>query len=270
MYETTYDTTPETVSQRIQFLGLPLDIGVTIDTICGYLNEKEPARFITFINPSAWAQAKRSPDYLTALQKTSLNLADGQGVAVLCQKLTGLPCSRISFDMTSLADPFFKAAVAAGATLMLVGGKPGVDESVHGKLQAYYPKIKIVGTQHGYGDFEPKTAEIMAKAPDVVIVAMGTPRQENFILHLKDSGFKGIAITCGGFFDQYLQADPYYPKWIDRWNLRFAYRLYKEPRRLWQRYLLDYPVYLKEAGKAFVEKYRSPAFTRSSGKNVSP
>lgn len=250
-------------TKRINFLGLPLDATVSAEAVCGFLREKTTPRFITFINPGAWALAKKSPAYLNALNHMSFNLADGQGVALVCRWLTGLPCPRTSFDMTSLADPFFRAAIAEKASIMLIGGKPGVDENVHGKLLINYPGINIVGTEHGYGDFEPKIKAILAQSPDVVITGMGTPRQENFLLALKDAGYQGLAITCGGFFDQYLEADPYYPRWIDQWNLRFAYRLYREPERLWRRYLIDYPFFIGQAAKAFVDKYRPAALKRS-------
>ncbi|MGE3623585.1 MAG: WecB/TagA/CpsF family glycosyltransferase, partial [Bdellovibrionales bacterium] len=68
-------------------------------------------------------------------------------------------------------------------------------------------------------------------------------------------GYGGLAITCGGFFDQYLEGDKYYPDWVDTWNLRFAWRLYKEPRRLWKRYLIDYQFFIWTALGAALRKF---------------
>ena len=74
---------------------------------------------------------------------------------------------------------------------------------------------------------------------------MGAPRQERFLLNLRESGWRGAGFTCGGFFDQVSGNGDYYPAWIDRLNLRFLYRLVREPRRLWRRYLVDYQVFLR-------------------------
>jgi len=241
--------------QRIDFLGLSLDLGLTIEGICAELRRKGDLRLIGYISPSSWAVAKKNPEYKAALWQMTAIRAGGEGVARVCRWLTGSPCPRISFDMTSLADPFFKAAIAEKASVMLIGGDPAIDENMQEKLKFSYPELNVVATAHGFGDLAPKIAAVMEQMPDVVIVGMGSPRQENFLLALREAGYKGLAITCGGFFDQYLAADQYYPPWVDRWNLRFAWRLYKEPQRLWRRYLIDYQIFVWEALKALTGKF---------------
>lgn len=231
-------------SKRLYFLDLPLDVGVGIDSVCARLRERSGPFDVSFINPYAWAVAQRDPSFVAILEKLSLVMADGVGVTYACSALTRNPCPRVSFDMTSLAGPFFQTLLEADLSLALVGGAPGVDENMKDKLEAHYRGLRIVETAHGYDDLEPKIAAIMAKAPDAVLVGMGSPRQEKFLVALREAGYSGFAITCGGFFDQYLASDHYYPDWINRWNLRFLYRLYKEPTRLWRRYLIDYQVYL--------------------------
>jgi N-acetylglucosaminyldiphosphoundecaprenol N-acetyl-beta-D-mannosaminyltransferase len=74
---------------------------------------------------------------------------------------------------------------------------------------------------------------------------MGAPLQERFLLQLADDGWHGIGFTCGGFLDQLIDGKNYYPAWADRLNIRFLYRLAKEPRRLWRRYLVDYQVFIR-------------------------
>jgi N-acetylglucosaminyldiphosphoundecaprenol N-acetyl-beta-D-mannosaminyltransferase len=74
---------------------------------------------------------------------------------------------------------------------------------------------------------------------------MGAPLQERFLSQLAANGWTGIGLTCGGFLDQVVQGSDYYPGWVDRLNIRFLYRLGKEPRRLWRRYLVDYQVFMR-------------------------
>jgi N-acetylglucosaminyldiphosphoundecaprenol N-acetyl-beta-D-mannosaminyltransferase len=69
---------------------------------------------------------------------------------------------------------------------------------------------------------------------------MGIGRQEQFLLHAASSGWTGWGFTCGGYLDQLAGGIDYYPRWVDQANLRFLYRLYREPRRLWRRYCLEY------------------------------
>jgi N-acetylglucosaminyldiphosphoundecaprenol N-acetyl-beta-D-mannosaminyltransferase len=233
--------TDTTQDEAMDLLGIPVGIGITADSFCEMLGT---SCFVSFVNPSAWALAKRRPEYVEYLRAMTHVLPDGQGVVVAAKILATKDLQRLSFDMSSLAPPFFLRVVEKQASIFLIGGKPGVDEEVGAKLQNNFQGLKIVGSEHGFGEFESKINAVLAAVPDVVIVAMGAPRQEGFLVALRDAGFKGMAVTCGGFFDQYLQADVYYPVWINRWHLRWAYRLYREPKRLWRRYLLDYPYFV--------------------------
>jgi N-acetylglucosaminyldiphosphoundecaprenol N-acetyl-beta-D-mannosaminyltransferase len=59
---------------------------------------------------------------------------------------------------------------------------------------------------------------------------MGVVRQERFLLAARNAGFRGVGFTCGGFIHQTARDEiDYYPAWINRWNLRFLYRMYREP-----------------------------------------
>ncbi|MEJ0063686.1 MAG: WecB/TagA/CpsF family glycosyltransferase [Alphaproteobacteria bacterium] len=133
--------------------------------------------------------------------------------------------------MSSLAGPFFETLARNNHKLMLIGGQPRAGRGSRQKNLRKLSRSASRCADHGYGDIAPKVAAIMNQSPDAVIVAMGAPRQEMLLLALRDAGYKGVAITCGGFLNQYLEKESYYPKWIDKLNLRFAYRLYKEPRR---------------------------------------
>src|SRR6185312_2300382 len=110
--------------ERIDFLGIPLDTGVKQTDICLLLRARDALRLITFINPQAWAIIRKQPRFVDMLRSMSLVLPDGESVACASRILSKRDCERTSFDMTSLADPFFRAAIAENASLMLVGGNP--------------------------------------------------------------------------------------------------------------------------------------------------
>lgn len=120
-------------------------------------------------------------------------------------------------------------------TFYLVGGKPQVIEETVEKLRNEYKGIHIVGHRDGYI----KTAEekqqliedITTKKPDVVFVAMGSPKQELLMEEIRqhhNAIFQGL----GGSFDVYTGHVQRAPKWWVNHNLEFAYRLMKEPKRI--------------------------------------
>ena len=67
---------------------------------------------------------------------------------------------------------------------------------------------------------------------------MGALMQEKFLLKVKDAGYQGIGFTCGGFIHQTSKNEiDYYPAWVDKTNLCFLYRMWKEPHTR-KRYLM--------------------------------
>ena len=198
------------------------------------------AVLVTFVNPATVKQARQDPGFARNLHAFDLVLPDGIGFCFAIRLLHGVPAARVSFDMTSLAPAVFDHARRKGWKLVLVGGQPGVTARARDQLERTYPDLIVAGVFDGYGDMAATTRLVCALQPKIVVCGMGAVRQEAFLLGLKALGWKGWGFTCGGFLDQ-LQADlVYYPAWIDRADLRWAYRLFREPGRLWRRYLLDY------------------------------
>jgi exopolysaccharide biosynthesis WecB/TagA/CpsF family protein len=92
--------------------------------------------------------------------------------------------------------------------------------------------------------------------PDIVVCGMGTPLQEQFLVDLQDTGWNGIGYTCGGFLHQTAGDIQYYPKWVDKYNLRWVYRIYDEPV-LFKRYFGDYPKFFWYFMIDYIEYKRS-------------
>lgn len=120
-------------------------------------------------------------------------------------------------------------------TFYLVGGKQVVIEETVAKLKKEYPGIRIVGYRNGYlreeGAEEALISDIVTKKPNVVFVAMGSPKQELLmekIMQRHQAIFQGL----GGSFDVYTGHVQRAPKWWVEHNLEFAYRLIKEPKRI--------------------------------------
>jgi len=205
---------------------------------------------VTFVNPLACALAQLNSDYVDLLNNFDIVACDGIGM-VHASRASGIKNSnRESFDFTSLADAVFQLVVDSNWQLGIVGGESGVAEKSSEILQLKYPGLQVSACYSGFGS-GPSDAQIYftKNQVELIICAMGAPLQEKFFVQLVAQGWHGIGFTCGGFLDQVIVGEAYYPDWVDRFNIRFLYRLVKEPRRLWRRYLVDYQVFLRRYGQ---------------------
>lgn len=120
-------------------------------------------------------------------------------------------------------------------TFYLVGSKPQVIEETVDKLCHEYKGIRIVGYLDGYIKTEEKKQQLIAdiadKKPDVVFVAMGSPKQELLMEEIQQK-HRAIFQGLGGSFDVYTGHVQRAPKWWVDHNIEFAYRLIKEPKRI--------------------------------------
>lgn len=137
-------------------------------------------------------------------------------------------------------------------TFYLVGGKQAVIDQCVAKLKREYPGIAIVGYRNGYlngeGDRRRLIADIIEKKPDVVFVAMGSPKQE-LLMEEMQKAHGAIYQGLGGSFDVYVGNVERAPRWWVDHNLEFAYRLIRQPKRIKsQIHLLEF-LWKLETGK---------------------
>jgi len=244
-------TTNGLLKQKILVGSLPVSAGVTVRYIINRtisVIKSGETLSCTFVNPGCEITSTRYSDYSDLLHKFDFVLPDGVGVVVAAKWLGRPKLYRASFDMTSVARPLFDAAAQLGACVAIIGGKDGVANKASEIVSESYPGLHV-GYHHS--GFFKKTNEVVEgikqSGAEIVIVGMGAPYQERFSYTLARSNWKGSVFTCGGFLDQLIESDSennFYPKYVDSLNLRFLYRLYKDPLRLWRRYLLHYPLFL--------------------------
>lgn len=185
----------------------------------------------TFLNPVSYLEAMKHKDLFTQYDGI---FADGSLQVVAIKLLYGEDVTRRSFDMTSIAPELLDYAQKNKKTIYLVASKQEQVELAIEIFQQRYPEIIIVGYRNGYfcseEEQEREAKYIVNINPDFLIVGMGAVMQEKFLLRTKMLGFKGIGFTCGGFVHQTAKDQiEYYPKWVDKYNVRFLYRMCKEP-----------------------------------------
>lgn len=231
------------MKNRRVICNVPVSIGATMQLLSQELNgalTNESRLLVTCVNPHSTHLVKNH-EFLALLEGFDYVLCDGQGLASAASWLTGIHTERLSFDATSLSPLVMEQCVVNGTPVYFVGGVPGTAKAAADVLSERYVGLKFSGAYSGYGsDIYDATRAILQQKYSVVIVGLGAVRQERFVASLCSEGWQGVAFTCGGYFDQVGRSDNYYPEWIDKLNLRFAYRFYMEPARLWRRYLLEY------------------------------
>lgn len=193
----------------------------------------------SYLNPVSYLTAIDNKDVFSKMDGL---FADGSLLVKAIKLLYRKDVTRRSFDMTSMAPELFEYASEKGCSIYIVASKQEQVEKAVRIFKERYPKLIFAGYRNGYFASEKEMDEeakyIAGLDPYFLIVGMGALMQEKFLIKVKEAGYKGIGFTCGGFIHQTSKDEiDYYPAWIDKINLRFLYRMWKEPHTR-KRYLM--------------------------------
>jgi N-acetylglucosaminyldiphosphoundecaprenol N-acetyl-beta-D-mannosaminyltransferase len=174
---------------------------------------------------------------------------DGAGVRLAARLLGGRLPERITY-----ADWLPRLGALAeerGFSLFFLGGRPGVAGEAARRLRAAHPRLEIAGARHGYFDHryggpenEAVVAEINAVGPDVLLLGLGMPLQERWLMENYHRLDFGVALTGGAVFDYASGRLRRGPRVLTDNGFEWLARLLVEPRRLWRRYLIGNPLFL--------------------------
>lgn len=187
--------------------------------------------FVVTANPETLMLAEETPELKEALlsDKTKI-IADGIGVVKGANYLNVPVSERIAG--VELAWHLLTEAGKNGLSVYLYGAKQEVLEALINRLKTECPGIKIAGSANGYGGNDDEVFEdVLIKKPDLVLIALGIPRQELLINKYFDTAEKGIFIGVGGSFDVLSGTKKRAPKFFVKLNLEWLYRIMKEPSR---------------------------------------
>lgn len=217
--------------QRICIVPVPKLIKKIIETDpCNPEIFEKKGKIYTFLNPVSYLDAINN---LSLYDKFDGIFADGYFLTLAIQLRFHKKIKRCSFDMTSLAAKLFSYSQAQNKTLYIIGSKQNEINQFKKIIRIDYPNLNIVGCRNGYfnseEELDKEVKNIIEKKPNFVLCGMGSIFQEKFLVKLKNSGFTGIAFTCGGFITQTSKSKiMYYPKFFDKLNIRFIYRMIHE------------------------------------------
>jgi N-acetylglucosaminyldiphosphoundecaprenol N-acetyl-beta-D-mannosaminyltransferase len=215
------------------------------DAIRHILTEIEAARGGMVVTPNLDHLHRCLHDiaFAAIVSEAELVLADGMPL-VWAARLQGTPLpQRVAGSnlITSLSE----AAATAGRSVFLLGGSPGTAEGAASVLSAKFPNLRVAGTlcpPVGFENDAANMAEIVqalaAAKPDIVFVALGSPKQERLIVKLRpllpQAWWLGVGISFSFLCGDVRRA----PLWMQKTGLEWLHRLVQEPRRLFRRYVV--------------------------------
>jgi len=183
-------------------------------------------------------------EFAAICRTASLRMADGMPL-IWASKMQGeaLP-ERVAGS--SLIYSLTGAAARLGCSVYFLGGNPGTAEKTAGILSTWHPQLRVAGTECPPVGFEadPDYLQSLAQrlnsaAPDIVYVALGSPKQEQLIAQLVDglpkAWFLGVGVSFSFVAGEIRRA----PVWMQRSSLEWLHRLMQEPIRLGKRYIVD-------------------------------
>ena len=209
------------------------------------LHSSEQAHYATFLNPFSYNVFLENEEYIEHFDSF---FADGELLVKLHNLFNSNKIDRVSFDFSSVADNVLRYADENKLNMAFVGAKKEELEIALGNIKKLYPNINIVFSRDGYFenpvDLVDCINQIKLSDVNILIVGMGSPYQENFVVKIKQQGLSiPLIFTCGGFITQTSIKTDYYHPIIKKLGLRWLQRfiMHKHVRT---RLLKDYPLFI--------------------------
>ncbi|RUZ80849.1 glycosyltransferase [Mesorhizobium sp. M7A.F.Ca.US.006.01.1.1] len=227
-------------------LGIPV-VAVPWNDAIALLNRLIAERRFTkvsFLNAHNANIAYTDPVFAQALDDF-LILPDGIGIDLAARLLYGAPFPD-NLNGTDFVPAFLQASTTP-LTVGLLGATRVNAEAASVKLAALAVQHRFVVIHDGYfpaSQEQEIVDRIAALRPDVLLVAMGVPRQELWIERHIDARHCTLPIAVGALLDFLSGAVPRAPLWMRRLRLEWLFRLAVEPSRLWRRYVVGNPLFL--------------------------
>ena len=208
-------------------------------------------KLINTINAHSFNTAQKDGLFAEALRNGDYLIPDGASIVKACRWLgcKSQPKERVAgwdlfeFEMDSLN--------GTGGRCMFMGSSPKVLSLIVEKAKTVYPNIEIVTYSPPYKpEFTDEDNRAIVKAindadPDLLWIGMTAPKQEKWAYsHWNELNIRCHVGTIGAVFDFFAGTYERAPRWWQEHSLEWLYRLVKEPRRMWRRYVIGNPLFL--------------------------
>ena len=222
------------VRNRVEVLNVKIDVVTmkeAVERVEEFITQKRPHLVVT-PNAEIIMMANQDKELAQIINGADLVIPDGAGV-VWAARYNGDPMpERVAgYD---LVQNLLREAANKKYRIYMLGGSPGIVDKAKENAEKRYNGVQIVGTRHGFftKQEEPEIInEIIKHQPDILLVALGVPRQEKWIVEHMDQIKAPAAIGVGGTFDVMAGTVRRAPLWMQNARLEWLYRLLSEPKR---------------------------------------
>lgn len=204
----------------------------------------------SYINQHTFNLLYEDAEYYQLLRYNFNLFSDGTGAWILNRAVLKKKCKLI--NATDLNFMIMNYLSKRRTNVFVIGGK--FDKNFISKKFAD-KNIKLSGYIDGYKDYydyDLITKEIQKDSIDVVIVAMGQPKQEIFANEIFNRNVGKVILCVGNFIEYYVGTKKRAPRFLINISFEWFYRLITEPKRLWKRYLIGIPIFLFRVMKLLI------------------
>ncbi len=235
----------QTATKTAELFGMKIN-SLTLEELFNLIDkriaEREPG-FIVTPNADHIMYYQTDADFREAYHHAFLVLPDGTPL-MWASRWLGKPL-RQKISGSDLIYWLSEHAAQKGHSIFFLGASEGVAQEAGRRLQKLYPGLKVAGSYSPPLGFEKDTAlnekaarTVQEAAPDICYVALGAPKQDLWNAANFQTVDVPVMIGVGASFDFVTGLQKRAPLWMQKAGLEWSWRLIKEPRRLWRRYLL--------------------------------
>lgn len=235
-----------TETRRGELFGVPLD-ALTMDEVLERIDATiaRRQRLLTgVVNAAKVVNMRRDPELRRAVLAADLIVADGMAI-VWAARLLGLAVPE-RVPGIDLMERLLERGNEKGYRVFCLGAKEKVLQTVMNKIRSENPGVELVGGRDGYfseSDEPEVAAQIEAARPDLLFVAMSSPKKELFLERWAERMGVPVCHGVGGAFDVLAGVVRRAPPAWQRLGLEWLYRVVQEPRRMWRRYLVTNTIF---------------------------
>ena len=222
------------MSDKVDILGVQVDsvtMAQAVAQVESYMDEKKNVLIAT-ANAEMIMRATHDSELKEILNAAALVVPDGAGTVWAAHHLGYEMPERVAgYD---LAQNLMAEASQRGQKVFFFGSAPGVAEKAKAKAEQLYPGIEICGVRNGYfkeADEPAIIEEIKAAKPDILLAALGVPKQEKWLWKYKDELGVPVSIGVGGTLDVMAGVMKRAPRWMQKAKLEWLFRGMLQPKR---------------------------------------
>ena len=212
----------------------------SIQKIDDFIASRTPHKIIV-ANAAKLVKAQKDPELLAALRTSDLVTADGISIVIGARMLGVKLIERVT-GSEHIVPLSCELAARKGYSVFFLGAAPGIAEKASSILKDTWNGLKVAGTYspaynilRDEAETERSIRTVKESSPDILFVALGTPKQEKWISRNLEKLGVPVTIGVGATLDFIAGAVPRPPAWVHKIGFAWLYRLAHDPKRLWRR-----------------------------------